>query len=394
VADVAIDETKLKHWNLLEEFHKALESVDKPKAEHPSLLDRDRLIQQGPYLSLFLFGLFNPVVRTMRAVTVASRLPRVQREICDLRISKSSFSEMQHLVDPQRLEKVFEKLAERNLGLSRNLDPRLVQRTWLAQDGSLFRALPRMAWALYGVGPDGQAKGVRLHLTFNLVENKPQRADLTVGAGCERQVFKEKLKTGEAYVGDRHFAQDYRIFAELEAKACAFVFRLKDNAAITVEEELEVTAEDRARGVVRQAWVRLGATPKTLSTRVRLVWLESKTAGPMMLVTNLAVAEAPAHLVEQIYRWRWQIELFFRWIKYILGMRGHWFAESPRGVRIQMYLTLIAALLMQMHFGMRPTKRMMELLQFYMLGIATATDLSRELGLELARLAAKKIKKS
>jgi hypothetical protein len=393
VAGDAIDESKLRHWNLIEEFQKALQAVEWPEDKR-SPSERERVVQQGEYLSLFLFGLFNPVVRTMRAVTAASRLDKVQGEISQRRISKSTFTEMQYLVDPQRLEKVFENLAERELGKSPGLDPRLTKRTWLAQDGSLFRALPRMAWALYGVGPDGQAKGVRLHLTFNLTESKPQGAEVTVGAGCERQVLRERIKKGEAYVGDRHFSGDYSIFAQFQAKECSYVFRLKENAAITLVEELEVTDEDRAQGIVRQAWVRLGATLKTLSVRVRVLWLESASEGSMMLVTNLAVTEASAQLVEHIYRWRWQIELFFRWVKYILGMRGHWFAESPRGVQIQMYLTLIAALLMRQHFGMRPTKRMMEMLQFYLLGIATSKELSRELGRELASLAARKRTKS
>jgi len=393
VADDVIDEKKLRHWNLMEEFQKALQAVDWPDHKR-SPAERERVVQQAEYLRLYLFGLFNPVVRTMRAVTAASRLDRVQREISQRRISKSTFTEMQYLVDPQRLEKVFENLAERELGKSPAMDPRLSKRTWLAQDGSLFRALPRMAWALYGVGPDGQAKGVRLHLTFNLTESKPQRAEVTVGAGCERQVLRARLKKGEAYVGDRHFSGDYSIFAQFHAKECSYVFRLKENAAVTLIEELEVTPEDRAQGIVRQAWVRLGATPKTLSVPVRVLWLESPTKGSMMLVTNLSVPEASAQLVEQIYRWRWQIELFFRWVKYILGMRGHWFAESPRGVQIQIYLTLIAAILMRQHFGMRPTKRMMEILQFYLLGMATSQELTRELAGELAALAARKRKKS
>jgi IS4 transposase len=41
-----------------------------------------------------------------------------------------------------------------------------------------------------------------------------------------------------------------------------------------------------------------------------------------------------AALVSQLYRQRWKIELFFRWVKCILGC-GHWLAESERGVTIQ-----------------------------------------------------------
>ena len=64
--------------------------------------------------------------------------------------------------------------------------------------------------------------------------------------------------------------------------------------------------------------------------------------------------------------------------------------ESPQGVAIQIYLALIAALLMQLYTGRRPTKRLMELIQFYLLGVATVEDLEAGLEKEKARLARKK----
>jgi hypothetical protein len=117
---------------------------------------------------------------------------------------------------------------------------------------------------------------------------------------------------------------------------------------------------------------------------VRLVWVQ----GPeevLVLVTNQKPEELSAGLVSQMYRCRWQIELFFRWIKCILGCR-HWLAESPEGVAIQVYLALIAALLLQLYTGRRPTKRMMELIRFYLIGMATLEDLEAGLEREKARL--------
>ena len=68
-----------------------------------------------------------------------------------------------------------------------------------------------------------------------------------------------------------------------------------------------------------------------------------------------------------LYRRRWQIECFFRWLKCLLGCR-HWLAESQRGVTVQLYLALIAALLCQQHIGHRPSKRLLEAIQMYQLG--------------------------
>ena len=76
------------------------------------------------------------------------------------------------------------------------------------------------------------------------------------------------------------------------------------------------------------------------------------------LATDL---EIQAELIALIYRYRWQIELFLKWLKSILGCR-HLMAESPEGVAIQIY----SALMLQLLTG----KRAMELIRFYLMGCA------------------------
>jgi len=138
-----------------------------------------------------------------------------------------------------------------------------------------------------------------------------------------------------------------------------------------------LSAEDRAAGVVRQAWARLGKDERKRSGRLRVVWITGENE-PVLLVTNLSPESLSAALVSRLYRQRWKIELFFRWVKCILGC-GHWLAESEGGVTIQIYLALIAALLLQLYAGRRPTQRMMELIRFYLLGWARGDELERGL---------------
>jgi len=92
-----------------------------------------------------------------------------------------------------------------------------------------------------------------------------------------------------------------------------------------------------------------------------------------------------AELIGLIYRKRWQIELFFKWIKCILGCR-HWLAESPRGVALQVYLALIAALLLQNRTGRRPGKRAMEMIRFYLVGYADLDEVCGALGIKKTKL--------
>ena len=297
---------------------------------------------------------------------------------------------MQHVVDPVLLEKIFTELAQELPPLGQR-EHGLGARAWMARDGSIFRALPRMSWALYGGGKAAAGapnRAARLHLSLHLVEDKPVRAQVTAARRCERAVWKEQWVRGDAYVGDRYFAEDYKLLGQLQDKQCAYVLRLLEQAVITVEEELPLSAADRQAGVVRQAWAYLGSTARYRSVRVRVVWIEVPGRA-LTLVTNLDAEQLPAELVSLLYRKRWQVELFFRWVKCILGCR-HWLAESQRGATIQIYLALIAALLLQMYTGQRPTRRMMELIQFHLLQVISLEELIAGLQREFKKLPARK----
>ena len=373
----ALTERELGSWRLLLDFQARLAQAAATCPLAATWSEPQRLLGHDDYLSLFLFGLLNPVVRTMRGLCAASHLPRVQREVCARPVSLASFSEAQALVDPQLLAQVFGQLSQEVASTA--VTPAQTRR-WLVQDGSLFEALPRMHWALWRRQGQPQAQ-VRLHLSLDLPSASPARAAITPGKNCERAAWRTQWRRGDAYVGDTYFGEDYRLFWLLAQTGVAFVVRLRDEAVINVETELPASDSDRTCGVLRTAWARLGSTPQYRSLRLRLVWVQTPDA-VLVLATDLAPEELSAGDVALLYKQRWQIELFFRWIKCLLGCR-HWLAESPRGATLQLYLALIAALLLQLYTGERPNKRMFELIQFYLLGVATLDELAT--GLDRAR---------
>src|SRR5262249_46081873 len=85
-----------------------------------------------------------------------------------------------------------------------------------------------------------------------------------------------------------------------------------------------------------------------------------------------------AELVALAYRYRWTVELFFRWLKCILGCR-HLISNSQNGVTIQLYVALIASLLIALITGRKPTKRTLEMIQFYLGGGSRWADLEPHL---------------
>lgn len=369
VRESKLNERDLSRWRLVEDFQDRLKQAAQQRDLAATWSDPQRQFSHTDYLSLFLLALLNPVVRTMRGLCEASHLVRVQDEVCSRPVSLGSFSEAQAVVDPALLAKVFDQLRGEMPTPASASVPR---RRWLVQDSSLFEALPRMYWALWRRQNKAQSQ-VRLHLSLDLDMDCPARVAITPGKQCERAALRTQWQRGDAYVADRYYGEDYQMFGEMEQAGVAFVVRLRDEAVMEVEQEVDLSEADQQAKVIRHAWVRLGCSARYRSIRLREVWVQTPKE-VLRLVTNLSEAELSAAEVALLYKERWQIELFFRWIKCLLGCR-HWLAESPQGTAIQIYLALIAALLLQRYTGQRPNRRMMELIQFYLLGVATLEEL-------------------
>lgn len=384
-SQIELTERDLSRWALIKDFKARLAEAVRTVPLHPTWSDPGRLLDHADYLGLFLFGLVNPVVRTMNGLCAASQLGRVQKEVCSRPVSLGSFSEAQAVLDPTLLAEVFTQLSK-DLPCSEGaVGP--AGRRWLVQDGSLFDALPRMYWALWRRQGKAQSQ-VRLHLSLDMAQNAPVRATTTPGKTCERAAWRTQWKRGDGYVGDRYYGEDYQLFGELDQAGVAFVVRLRDEAVINVGEELALSQTDRHTKVIRSAWGHLGYNASRRSIGLRVVWVQTDKE-VLRLVTNLQPEELSAGEAALLYKQRWQIELFFRWVKCILGCR-HWLAESPQGVAIEIYLALIAALLLQLHTGQAPTRRMMELIHFYLMGVADLNELEQGVERERQRVARRK----
>ena len=368
-----IDEKQLSHWKLLDDFR---ERLAKAQTAAPKAAKRpggpERKLLESDYFSLFLFGLLNPVVDSMRGLCAASHLKRVQEDVCTRPVSLGSFSEAQGVFDPELLKQVFLELAGQiptSWGDSRLAH--LADSLKLV-DGTLLPALPRMHWALW---LNDENRAAKLHLKFTVLRQAPSDALVTHGNSCERKELRKFMKKGETIVGDRYYGLEYGFLEELRKLGISFVFRIRNKPRMEIVEELPLTESDRAAGVTWQGMVRLGDKWQGEPIRVVKVEVDGKE---LLLATDL---EIEAELIALIYRYRWQIELFFKWIKSILGYR-HLMAESPEGLAIQTYSALIAALMLQLLTGKRPTKRAMELIRFYLMGHAELEEVMSLLGLE------------
>jgi Transposase DDE domain len=368
------DEAKLSNRKLLNDFRVRLKEVRAtmlPIPEKPPG-GPERLLLEEDYFSLMLFGLLNPIVDSMRGLCAASGLEKVQATVCSRKVSLGSFSEAQSIFDPELLRQVFLDLSSEvptcwgDVRLHQFMDKlKLV-------DGTLLHAVPRMHWALW---LNDENRAAKLHLKFNVLRQAPCEAIITAGNACERKTLRQFANKGETIVGDRYYGLEYGYLDELRDEGIFFVFRIRNVPRMEIVSELALKDADKAAGVTWQGMVNLGDKWKGEPIRVVKVEVDGKE---LLLATNLVIE---AELIALIYRYRWQIELFFKWMKSILGCR-HLMAESPDGVAIQIYCALIAALMLQLLTGKRPSKRMMELLRFYLMGMVELEELMELLALE------------
>lgn len=362
-----IREDQLHNWNLLDVFRRRVLPLLKAKTATATEKDARRTLFAEDYFCLYLFAMLNPVVTSMRALCHVSHCQKM-RQVCAAPVSPAAFSAGQHLFDPEILEKVVRQLAQENQGRGQGGDARVRQalNALTAVDGTVLRAVPRMAWAHAG----GPGKAIRLHLHFNVFDQIPEAWPITPGNVCERKVFARTVKPGSMNVADRLYGHDFGLLARLRARGIDFVFRLYNNLVFEqVGPERPLTQEDRRAGVVWDRHVRLGVQGE--GPLFRVVRVEANGEVFHLVTTR---EDLSAELISLIYRQRWQIELFFKWIKMILNCR-HWLAESPAGVEIQIYCVLIASLLLMLWTGQRPNKRMVESLRYYWMGLATEEDL-------------------
>ena len=288
-----ITEAQLTGWSMVASFGKLLNEhashIAPNKWERHGLRELDR----QTYFGLFLFGLFNPVVDSMRALCSATRLGRVQEALGRQGpVNISGFSDAQHVFDPGILEPVMQGLLAESLArcLPATKIGRITPELLRVFDSTLWKVVPRMGWANWR-HQHCEQKAVRLHVKLRLADLQPDEVILTEGKICERAAMRKMLKPGEFYLGDRNYGADHALFPELVEMGCGFVLRMRDGTVWEVIENHPISPAAAAEGVTLDAMVRIGHKGRGGVQRV-VVMKRPGMAEPLVLVTS----EAPDSL--------------------------------------------------------------------------------------------------
>ena len=357
---------------------------------HEHCPDPKRKLFFDEYCVWLLLYFFNPILDSVRGLQQASDIESLCKRMKLRRFSLGSFSESGNVFDPALLEPIIEELGEALEDIETNKHLTELDKRPIAVDGTLIRALPKMVWALWR---DDEHRAAKLHLHLDLLKGTPEKATLTDAQASEIDTLKSNLCSNRLYVTDRGYFS-FDLMDAMLKKGSSFVGRVRNNLVYETLEEKFVSHKDKQRGVVADRIVRAGWNDSInpIEQPLRLVEIHTPDLGPsrrsrvdpkskayrtretdhkILLLTDQL--DLDAETISLLYRFRWQVELFFRWFKKVL-QADHLLSLSENGLTIVMYCALIASMMITLWTGKKPTKRTFEMLCMYFMGWAQESD--------------------
>src|SRR5258708_1913070 len=315
-----------------------------------------RVLFYDDVVTVYLFAFFNPVLRSLRCIEDASRLPGVHQHLSVDSVCKSTLSEANALFDPHHLEGLIADL-RRHLPNLHQSDGRLDHLLKQVEvfDGSFYRTAANVGWAVQSHNQHTKAKGkggsgyVRLNCQFCLATGSvcgvSVNGDDGVGEGSAAGRF---VEAGRIYLFDAGVVS-FQYLDAILAAGSHFLCRLAAGVNFTPVQDRTLSEADRQAGVLYDRVGHLGGsdrrTPTGATVREVVVRFTGRDGSIKTLRLLTDLHDLPAHVIADLYRHRWQIELFFRWLKVHASFR-HLTSHSRNGTALSFYVAVIATLLM------------------------------------------------
>jgi Transposase DDE domain/Domain of unknown function (DUF4372) len=307
--------------------------------EHDADARVRQLSTKGQFLAL-LYGQLSGASSLREIVTgLSSHTARLYHLGADP-VRRSTFSD----ANAKRPVEVFAGLLEIMMRQAhRGLRRKLAETTYLIDATSVRLNEHSATWARFSAG----VCGAKVHVIYDADADRPIYAAVSSANVNDITVaHRMPIEPGATYVFDLGY-YDYAWWAELDAAGCRIVTRFKSNTWLDVVKELPVTKgsdilSDRIGFLpARQAKSRRNP----MQDAVREVRVTTDTGKVLRILSN--DLDASAEEIANLYRRRWAIELFFRWVKQTLKIT-RFVGVSENAVRTQIAVALIAFLLLRL----------------------------------------------
>ena len=225
----------------------------------------------------------------------------------------------------------------------RGLRRKLAETTYLIDASGLKLDSRSLDWARFSEG----VCGAKMHVIYDADADRPIYAAITPARVNDITAAQAMpVEPGATYVFDLGY-YDYAWWKKLDDAQCRIVTRLKSNTPLTTVAELPVPPDTNILSD------RIGHLPRRLSNSranpfqdpVREVRVKLDTGKVLRILSN--DLDAAAQEIAELYKRRWAIELFFRWVKQVLKIR-RFLGTSENAVAIQITVALIAFLLLRL----------------------------------------------
>ncbi|MFK4303099.1 hypothetical protein ABH892_003219 [Paenibacillus sp. RC254] len=199
----------------------------------------------------------------------------------------------------------------------------------------------RLPWAPY----HGERSGIKLHVALRAQNGQPLQVVETLGSKHDGPMSETLAQPDYIVVMDRAYGKLERL-DDFKIQGQSFVIRLRDNVHLDKPHALS-RLQKADSSVIRDITCQLGTPQCRSKQRHRVVMFRDFEGRVIRVVTDLM--QVTAEQIAQMYKARWQIEVFFRWIKQHLNIPTL-FGRTENAVYGQLFCALIVYVLLKWLF--------------------------------------------
>lgn len=317
-------------------FNKYLHPIDEgiliKMAEQMELDKYVKKLKIIPFVKLFTYAQLKQIPSLTDISFELNKDPKLQNELELKSISKSQLSRKLSDISPEIFQAVLKYLIQKvrqKYGVMKGNQK--LRKLYLIDSSTITLSLKEHPWA----PKNRYTSGVKLHTRVVFHDDVTYLDDLVLTPARPSDIT--QLDTlivnmhGAFHVFDRGYF-DFKIFERLCSEGIRFATRIKENTVIRVVEEVPVSENSP---IIRESVVFLGKMKHPL----RLIETVDSEGKQIQIIVN--DAKIPAEEVSTIYRNRWKIELFYKWMKQHMVLKTM-YGKSPNAVYNQVYMAMIA----------------------------------------------------